>query len=52
MSTGQEVQLRAAELRLAEMGLQAAKEAVNLAQRQVVCVAANILPAVSFAGSG
>ena len=51
MSTGQEVQLRV-ELRLAEMGLQAAKKAVNLAQRQVVCVAANITPVVSFAGSG
>ena len=47
MPTGQEVQLRVAGLRL-----QAAKDAVNLAQQQVVCVAANILPAVSFAGSG
>ena len=47
MPTGQEVQLRVAGLRL-----QAAKDAVNLAQQQVGCVAANILHAVSFAGSG
>ena len=52
MSTSEEVHRRAAEVTLAEMGVQLAKDALNLAEQEVVCLAADILSAVSFAGSG